>query len=138
MVGVDARVESGNQECYPMLIGWWTIGYTPRIRTFLHKVDQECAASMLHFSQRSDGRMDDHSAHTTCYIGDLPKVTRHLSNPSYSFIRRSGVTMRIILPLTVTPLRTVRREEALTQGIPPLLSPGGDRRAPQREREMLH
>jgi len=41
-------------------------------------------------------------------------------------------------PLSFTPLLTLRPKEASTQGIPPLLSPGPHRPAPQPEREMMH
>ena len=104
-----------------------TVGYPrvgPRVWTILNIPDQCCAECLLLFPQRSDGRWDDHYAQQCLSYGVLPRVTRCPSDLSVLLPGRSGVTMRGVLPSTITGLTTLREGIPATQGKPPSLSPG--------------
>ena len=90
----------------------------------LHIVDQEQQRSDARKQQRSDGGRRPYYAQRCLTYGDYREETLRLSDRSFDCPGRSGVTLRIILPLSVTPLGSLSPSFRLTQGKPPGLSPG--------------
>jgi len=71
-----------------------TLGNSPMNDDFLHKTVKNGHPDVHHFpNDRMDERVD-HLAHMTPTIGDLPYITRMLSNLSHLSSRESGRIMR--------------------------------------------
>jgi len=115
------------QECSTLSItpaqGPWTSTFS----TFLINNTRDAHPDA---QQRSDARRDDPPAHMTVLHGVLPRVTLRLSDLSVLYTRKSGVVCASSLPSHLTGLKTLRREEASTQGISSSLSPGPHRHTP--------